>query len=169
MAFSFRRVSQVLYNRKDSPAEQPPRPFSVNPIGGGANIRGTSFVDRFVLECHPVPDGRGEGAGERRYRARRQSVHLTAPGCARASSEHKYNKIWKWQVSPRQVRGRGIRARVLLVSAPALPLSLQPSAPNEANHSRSTDRFDVCIKTFLLSSLMVYWWCRLVYMYVLIK
>ncbi|CAK1544232.1 unnamed protein product [Leptosia nina] len=63
-------------------SNSPQRPFRGC---GGANIRGTSFVDRFVLECHPVPDGRGEGTGER---------------------------------SPSQVRG--IRARVLFVSAPAL-------------------------------------------------
>nr|XP_049691662.1 uncharacterized protein LOC126053516 [Helicoverpa armigera] len=49
------------------------------------------------------------------------SVHLGASGCASALPVHKYYLIWKWPVIPRQVRARGIRARVLLVSAPALP------------------------------------------------
>lgn len=35
-------------------------------IGGGANIRGTSFVSRFVLEHHPVPGGGAAGTGGRR-------------------------------------------------------------------------------------------------------
>lgn len=32
----------------------------------GANIRGTSFVGRFVLEYHPVPGGGAGGTGGRR-------------------------------------------------------------------------------------------------------
>lgn len=41
-------------------------PRYMGSIGGGANIRGTSFVGRFVLEYHPVPGGGAEGTGGRR-------------------------------------------------------------------------------------------------------
>lgn len=53
------------------------------------------------------------GAGS----ARGSSQSTSARRAARAPRSFQYTQIWKWQLSPRQVRGRGIRARVLFVSA----------------------------------------------------
>lgn len=70
----FRRVSQVSYLLRV------PRP---SPTGGGANIRGTSFVGRFVLEYHPVPGGGGRGqVGAGSARGGSQSTSARRPARA---------------------------------------------------------------------------------------
>lgn len=67
---SFRRVSQVSRVNRQRAGRRPMsrRPSSIYGAGqcSGANIRGTSFVGRFVLEYHPVPGGGAGGTGGRR-------------------------------------------------------------------------------------------------------